>query len=216
MKTRLATAIGEEAACRLYRAFVVDLAARLRRTGMPVWWAYTPADAPFARLVGSRRCFPQRTGDLGRRIAHALRVVERRGARAVLALGADAPHVSRRALARAARALAGGADVVLGPATDGGYYLVGARAPAPDALFSGIPWSTSRVLAATRKRCRELGLSVASVAKDFDVDGPRDLARLRRLMGGRARDLRETRAVLRALDRALQPARQSSKRTASA
>jgi uncharacterized protein len=214
VKTRLAAAVGDEAACALYRAFVLDLAARLRRTRLPVWWAFTPASAPFARLVGSRRCFPQRPGDLGRRIAHAVRTVEGRGAGAVLALGADAPHVSIRELARAARALERGVDVVLGPAADGGYYLVGTRAPVRSALFAGIPWSTARVLATTRRRCRALGLTSVEVASDFDVDGPRDLARLRRLVG--ARDLRATRAAFRALDRTASAAPQSPKRIASA
>ena len=214
VKTRLAAAVGDDAACALYRAFVVDLAARLRRTRFAVWWAFTPADAPFARLVGSRRCFAQCPGNLGRRIAHAIRAVEGRGAIGVLALGADAPHVSIRELERAARALEHGADVVLGPAADGGYYPVGTRAPVRRALFAAIPWSTARVLAATRRRCRGLGLRRAEVARDFDVDGPRDLARLRRLI--RPRDLRATRAVLRTLDRRTRAARQSPKRIASA
>ena len=214
VKTRLAAALGDQAACALYRAFVVDLAVRLHRTQFAVWWAFTPTDAPFARLVRSRRCFPQRPGDLGRRILHAIRSVEAHGASGVLAIGADAPHVRVRELARAARALERGADVVLGPAADGGYWLVGTRMPAPPALFTGIPWSTARVLAATRRRARALGLTATEVALEFDVDAPRDLARLRRLVGGR--DLRATRAVLRDLDRRPRGGRQSSKRIASA
>lgn len=215
VKTRLAGVLGPENACDLYRAFVLDLADRLRRTGLPVWWAFTPSSAPFARLVRTQRCFPQRSGDLGRRIAHALAVVRRRGAAAAIALGTDAPHVSLREIARAARALARGTEVVLGPAADGGYYLVGVRTPRRG-LFEGIPWSTSRVLATTRARCRRLGLSCVELAPDFDVDGPRDLVRLRRLLRGRAGGLRHTRAALRAMRGPAANRRQSPRRIASA
>ncbi len=200
VKTRLAAVVGKEAACRLYAAFVRDLAARLRRSGRPVWWAYTPARAPFARLVGTRRCFAQRGGDLGARIHHALATVHRSTGGPVIALGADMPHVSLRELARAAAALERGVDVVLGPARDGGYYLVGVRSPTRR-LFTDVPWSTPRVFAATRRRCRALGVSVVELASGFDVDGPGDLAPLARLVGRRARDLPHTRRALRSLSR---------------
>jgi rSAM/selenodomain-associated transferase 1 len=200
VKTRLATALGAGAACALYEAFVRDLALRLRAARLPVWWAFTPAAAPFARLVRTRRCFPQRGRDLGARIDHAMRVVHARTGGPVVALGADAPHVSLARLGRAARALARGADAVLGPALDGGYYAIGLRTPCA-ALFEGIPWSTHGVAAATRRRCRRLGLSCIELAADFDVDEPRDLARLARLAGRRPREFPHVRAALEGLSR---------------
>jgi uncharacterized protein len=200
VKTRLAEAIGAEAACVLYRAFVRDLARRLRRTPLPVWWAFTPAASRFAPLVRSRRCFPQCGGDLGARIHHALRVTAARTHGPVVAIGADAPHVSGRELVRAARALERGADVVLGPAVDGGYWLIGMRAPRR-AVFDGIPWSTSGVVAATRRRCRALGLSCIEVAADFDVDGLDDLAALARIVRRRTSEFPSVRAALRGLSR---------------
>jgi len=63
----------------------------------------------------------------------------------------------------------GGADLVLGPATDGGYYLIGMREPVPE-LFQGIPWSTPQVLKATLDRARELGLRVELLSPLMDVD----------------------------------------------
>jgi rSAM/selenodomain-associated transferase 1 len=195
VKTRLAAAIGARAACTLYRAFVRDLAERLRPLGLPVWWAFTPPSAPFARLVATRRCFPQRAGDLGARIAHAIRTVHAATGGPVIALGADMPHVSGRELERAARALARGTDVVIGPATDGGYWAIGLRVPAR-APFADIAWGSDRVLAATRRRCRALGLSVLELARGFDVDDARDLAALaRRVRRGRPA-LPRTRAAL--------------------
>jgi glycosyltransferase A (GT-A) superfamily protein (DUF2064 family) len=99
----------------------------------------------------------------------------------VLAIGADAPHVPAAALAEAAAALAGRAEVVLGPAADGGYYLIGLRGPAPG-LFAGIAWSTAGVLAATRARAEAAGLAVHLLPPGFDVDEVADLVRLRALL----------------------------------
>jgi glycosyltransferase A (GT-A) superfamily protein (DUF2064 family) len=90
-------------------------------------------------------------------------------------IGADAPHVPAARLAEAADALAADADLVLGPADDGGYYLIGLRTPTP-AVFSGVAWGTSRVLAETLARAR--GLRPLLLEPCFDVDTPADLARL--------------------------------------
>jgi rSAM/selenodomain-associated transferase 1 len=200
VKTRLAAALGADAACTLYRACVRDLARRLRRVPLRVWWAFTPASAPFGSLVRSRRCFPQRGGDLGSRIHHALRTTMARTGGPVLAIGADAPHVSVRELLRAARALERGADVVFGPSHDGGYWLIGVRRPRR-ALFDGIPWSTSRVAAATRRRCRVHRLSCVEVAADFDIDEPTDLAALGAIVRRRRSEFPSLRVTLRRLSR---------------
>jgi len=195
VKTRLAARVGAEAAANLYEAFVRDLARRLRGVGCPVWWAVTPARARFAALVRSRRCFPQRGRDLGARMDHASRVVAARAGGPVIVLGADAPHVARRALGAAARALERGADVVLGPAADGGYYLIGVRRPCR-ALFDDVAWSTPGVAAATRRRIRTLGLRCVEVAPGWDVDDPRDLVRLARTVRRRPTEFPHTRAAL--------------------
>ena len=200
VKTRIAATIGAERACALYAGFVRDLAHRLQSYGGIVWWAFTPAGSRFARLVGTRRCFAQRGRDLGARIDHALRSVHRRTGGPVIALGADVPHVSKAELRRAARVLASGVDVVLGPAADGGYYLIGVRAPQAG-LFVDISWGTASVAATTRRRCRSLGLSLVELADDFDVDEVADVARLARLVRRRPRDFPYTRSVLRVLSR---------------
>jgi rSAM/selenodomain-associated transferase 1 len=200
VKTRLAARIGTEAAAALYGAFVRDLARRLRVVGCPVWWAVTPAGAPFMALVRSRRCFPQRGRDLGARMDHATRVVAERTGGAIIVLGADAPHVPARTLLAAARALARGADVVLGPAADGGYWMIGVGRPCR-ALFEDVAWSTPGVAAATRRRIRRLGLRCVEVATGWDVDDPRDLVRLARTIRGRPAEFPHTRAALARLSR---------------
>lgn len=177
VKTRLATALGAERACTLYRAFVLDLADRLATLPYRVTWAYTPAGAPFAALVPGARCRAQRGGDLGARMTAAVASAFAGGPGPVLVLGADVPHVPAAYLAEAAAALHGRADVVLGPAEDGGYYLIGFAAPRPE-LLRGVSWGTAGVLAATQARAARCGLRVHCLGAGFDVDEPADLERL--------------------------------------
>jgi rSAM/selenodomain-associated transferase 1 len=194
VKTRLARTLGAERACALYRAFVLDLAARLRALPYAVTWAYEPAGAPFAELVAGARVRPQRAGDLGERMAAAVAAELADGASAVVVLGADVPHVASASITEAVERLAT-VDVVLGPACDGGYYLIGLTTPAP-ALFTGIAWGTAEVFATTRTRARALGLEVHVLPETFDVDEPEDLGRLEALLGGGEISLPNTAAVL--------------------
>ena len=115
----------------------------------------------------------QGDGDLGARMQRALAMgLERH--RRVLLLGTDVPSVEPHDLRSAAAALGDGADVVIGPATDGGYWLIGARR-IDASLFDGIAWSTPGVLAATRGRIAALGWKAAEIATHADVDLPSDL-----------------------------------------
>lgn len=178
VKTRLAASIGAGAALRVYRAFLRDLGDALGRD--PRWrfrWCFTPPDAPFAEEVAAGlEAVPQRGGDLGARMRAALEAALRRAPAAVV-IGSDLPHLAPRVLAEAFGLLRGAADVVLGPAEDGGYYLIGAAQRVPS-LFEGIPWGGPEVLAATRSRAREAGLRLREVSSLYDVDGIGDLRRL--------------------------------------
>jgi hypothetical protein len=98
-------------------------------------------------------------------------------------------------LARAARSLRAGKDLVLGPAADGGYYLIGLGRPLPS-LFAEIPWGTGDVLAATRTRARALGLRTHLLPPSFDVDEVDDLRRLRAAIVSGEADLPRTAAIL--------------------
>lgn len=180
-KTRLASAIGPQAACTLYRAFILDLAARLATLDLPTTWAYAPADAPFASLVPGARCLVQEGRDLGERMANATAAALAADPRPVLVVGSDSPHLPLTALTDAAAALAADADVALGPADDGGYWLVGLRAPAPG-LFERIAWGDASVFAETLGRAAHLGLRVHLAAGTFDVDEADALEDLRALL----------------------------------
>lgn len=181
VKTRLASAIGPQAACTLYRAFILDTAARLATLDFPITWAYAPAEAPFASLLPGARCLAQEGRDLGERMASATAAVLAVDPMPVLVVGTDSPHLPLAALTDAAAALAGDADVVVGPADDGGYWLVGLRAPTPG-LFERIAWGDSSVFTETLDRAGDLGLRVHLAAGTFDVDEPDALEDLRALL----------------------------------
>jgi rSAM/selenodomain-associated transferase 1 len=186
VKTRLHAALGAERATALYRCFIRDtfaLADRVR-TGRPdlttiVCFAPEGDEVALRGLVPERiRQLVQRGADLGERLANCFCDVLSSAADRVVVVGADSPTLPHAYVAQAFEALAAGADVVVGPTLDGGYYLVGARA-LHEALFRDVPWSTAGVLAATLANAAEAGLSVAVLPTWYDVDEPSDLDRLR-------------------------------------
>jgi len=195
VKTRLAAALGAERACALYRAFILDLADRLAALPYEVIWSYDPAPAPFAALVPQARCVPQVAGDLGARMSHAVAAAFAEQAAPVVVLGADVPHVPVCCIEVAAAVAPG--RVVLGPAEDGGYYLVALARPAPE-LFAAVPWGGPGVLEATRANARRLGLATELLAPTFDVDESDDLVRLRVLLDAGGAVLPRTAALLAA------------------
>lgn len=163
VKTRLARRLGDGAALRTYGAL---LRQTVRRLSDPRWrlvLAVTPdraarcgaggLGAAWPRLLPGvcARLQPQGPGDLGVRMARALR---RAGPGPAVLVGSDIPDLDADTVARALSAL-GEADLVFGPAADGGFYLVGARHPGRvfgpgSRVFRGVTWSTPRTLAETR------------------------------------------------------------------
>lgn len=184
VKTRLSTGLGEATAARLYRAFLDDVVASVRRcrgASTELW--VTPGEAVpwFSDRYPDLPVRPQAGKGLGERLEGAFSDVFQSGAGEAVAVGSDHPTLPGEFVSRGFRVLAG-TDVVLGPSVDGGYYLVGIRArawPAAREIFAGIPWSTDRVLRVTRSRVRRLGLTCELLPDWYDVDDPSDLPRLR-------------------------------------
>ncbi len=202
VKSRLHAALGVAPATLLYRCFLLDgLEAAAAQPGLTPVLAYSPPRAVRAMAAlapPGMRLLAQRGGDLGVRMAHLVARLLADGHGAALLIGSDLPTLPPAYLAEAARALGdGAADVVLGPAEDGGYYLIGLTRPAP-ALFEGIAWSTGGVLEATRARSRGLGLREHLLPAWYDVDTPADLGRLRRDLAQPGPGARRTRRWLAA------------------
>ena len=183
VKTRLIGELTAEEAARLHAAFLGDLVDRLQGGDfeLTLAWALDPdEEMPAAPMPGVR----QRGRDLGERLYFALSeaALSEAGSGTVAAVGSDHPTLCLELVHRAFATLEdseAGADVVLGPAEDGGYYLIALRADAVSPrLFADIAWSTGQVLATTLERCRELGLRVELLPEESDVDTPDDLRRL--------------------------------------
>ncbi|MCA1990227.1 MAG: TIGR04282 family arsenosugar biosynthesis glycosyltransferase, partial [Desulfarculus sp.] len=133
--------------------------------------------AAFRRWLGLAPLIrPQDSGDLGRRMDLALTRALAEGEERAVLIGSDCPGLTAEILEQAFAVLADH-DLVLGPAQDGGYYLVGLRRPAPE-IFRGIAWGSDRVLRQTLNRAGELGLRVALLPELADLDRPEDLPRL--------------------------------------
>lgn len=180
VKTRLAASVGEPFAALLARAFLEDTWSAVQRLDWAERVLATTSAAPedFG-FLGEVEPWLQGEGDLGARLEHiARRALE--ASERVLMIGADSPGLPVRFLEQARDALAE-ADAVLGPADDGGFYLVGLRR-CPRGLFEELPWSAPTTCAATRARLASHDLTVALLSPWFDVDTPLDLARLRGLL----------------------------------
>ncbi|HEX7705385.1 MAG TPA: TIGR04282 family arsenosugar biosynthesis glycosyltransferase [Thermoanaerobaculia bacterium] len=184
VKSRLAATIGDEAALAVYEAMLDDLLAGIgpSTSEMEIEFLWSPT--PSASGAALRRAFAhhavamQTGAGLGDRLSMAFseRFFFHRTEK-IIAIGADDPTLSR-AMIEQAFALLDSCEYVIGPATDGGYYLLGCRALSFDpTVFQGIEWGTSTVFATTMRRIADLGRTVARLPERYDIDVPADLER---------------------------------------
>jgi len=186
-KTRLARTIGNTAVVGLYQAFLTDLAQRFVGEHYILHWAYTPAEVDYqafaATLVPAHSqpmpCFPQQGPDFGARLHHVFQWTHTQGFQRTIVISSDSPHISQT-LVETAKSTLDEADVVLGPADDGGYYLIAMHKPHD--IFSGIPMSTDVVTHMTIEAAQRQNLHVHLLDSLFDVDELPDLQRLARLL----------------------------------
>ena len=187
VKTRLAASLGDERALAAYEGLLRDLLQSIGEstpeTEIEIVWAPTPAanGATLRRAFGERNLAMQTGATLGDRLAMAFseRFFFHRTNK-IIAIGVDDPRLSRETIDRAF-GLLDSCEWVVGPATDGGYYLIGCRAAAFDSsVFQDIEWGSDRVLAATHQRIRDLGTTVAMLPPRSDIDTAEDLERYER------------------------------------
>jgi rSAM/selenodomain-associated transferase 1 len=178
VKTRLAAEIGEEAALRIYRRLAEHAVAEARALGTEAALRihFTPAEGGdrVREWLGADAAYlPQEDGDLGARMRAAFEAAFAAGHPRTVIIGSDLPDLSAGVLRRALRLL-DSHPAVVGPAADGGYYLLGLRGMVPG-VFDGIAWSTDGVLAATLARLAAAGCAPALLEPLRDVDVAADL-----------------------------------------
>jgi rSAM/selenodomain-associated transferase 1 len=197
-KTRLARDLGSAAACRLSRAFLVTALQRLAQVADRRTLVFAPADrrTEFAALAASEwSLVEQAEGDLGARLKQFFTSALRTENDRFVLIGADSPTLPLAYVEQAFRLLES-YPVVLGPAADGGYYLVGAR-HRPPPIFDRIDWSTSAVWRQTLDRLREAECPYAELPPWYDVDELADFERLRAELAAHRSDSADEFALLR-------------------
>ncbi|HZP81693.1 MAG TPA: TIGR04282 family arsenosugar biosynthesis glycosyltransferase [Chthonomonadaceae bacterium] len=183
-KTRLCPPFTPEQAALLAEVFLRDTVTNLQRADCAeVVLAYTPLEAEdwFAAQFPGLARISQPDGDLGTRMNAVLEAAWRLRYQPCVLVGADSPDLPAETLRAAFDALRPGpegSDLVLGPAEDGGYYLLGLKGRQPS-LFESIAWSTEHVFAQTLERAHALNLRVRQLPLWYDLDTPADLDRLR-------------------------------------
>jgi len=195
VKTRLIPPLTPEGAMSLNMCFLRDVTENIclaaRTAPIQGFIAYAPAGTEklfngvlaagtrFVLADGSLEMLPQVHG-LGRSLLHAARALFAQGYQSVCLLNSDSPTLPTAMLRETVEALSTpGERIVLGPAEDGGYYLLGMKA-AHVHLFEGIRWSTEHVAAETLERARKLGLEAVTLPPWYDVDDRASLQRLSR------------------------------------
>jgi len=186
VKTRLCPPLTPDEAATLQGSFVLDM---LERTKLAVaklqlpfhrYLACAPSsDLVFFKILEERqgvRLLDQVGEDLGQRMHRTFADLFANGYKQVIIVGTDVPTLPL-SVYQEAFAMLSRSDVVLGPALDGGYYLIGLTKPA-EQLFTGVPWSTDQVLAVTQQNAKALGLSVGLTTAWRDVDTIADLQSL--------------------------------------
>jgi rSAM/selenodomain-associated transferase 1 len=181
VKTRLTPPLTPEEAASIARACLEDTLRRFPPRVPAAWTLFLAGDADASieaeAAAAGVRLAPQGAGDLGVRLARAFTQLRAEGAARVVAVGGDSPTLDPALIGRGLASLRE-SDVAIGPAEDGGYYLIGAS-PGVDvaALFRAIPWSSDAVARVTEERAVALGLKVARLPEWYDLD---DAAALRR------------------------------------
>ena len=178
-KTRLIPALGAEAAADLHRQMTEYTLSQIkplqqrRSLTVEIWFVGGDRVQMQAWLGSDLSYQAQPAGDLGDRMVQAFQAAFDSGVKAAIIIGTDCPELTDVLLTEAFQALQH-TDLVLGPATDGGYYLIGLRRLVPE-LFKTIAWSTDRVFQQTVDIASNLNLSFTTLLTLTDVDRPDDL-----------------------------------------
>lgn len=178
VKSRLAATVGEEAALELYKRFVLDTIETVEKSGYPLRICYHPPDS--GRIVSDwlgqkNHTMPQEGRDLGARMENAFSRIFAEGFTDAVLIGSDIPDLSSAVFLEAFESLAN-SNAVIGPAVDGGYYLIGFTVGSFfPRVFRGIAWSTNTVFRETMDLLNEAALRTHRAPERKDVDTLDDL-----------------------------------------
>jgi uncharacterized protein len=182
-KTRLRGFLTDQEAETLAGAFFVDTVRHAQTTGLEIIIAFTPGGSSdelrsLIRTPDALIWTEQPDGDLGERLVAASEFARSSGLWPVVFLGTDSPNLPDDMVRSAIKQIeVGEADLVLGPCSDGGCYLIAYSRPSPE-LFQNVPWSTSEVFARMYSNAERLGYRITVLEAWYDVDEPEDLRRL--------------------------------------
>lgn len=183
VKTRLAATIGNEVATDFHREITkhtCQAALFSKVAPVQVWISAPDENGFFSGFLDPSTLRLQSSGDLGARMDHAIReAFQDCDVSSVILIGCDCPLLTNKHLRESAVALASGFDLILGPAEDGGYFLIAVSEPL-SYLFNDIQWGTDEVLATTRRYATDLGLRIHELETLWDVDDYSDYIRLDR------------------------------------
>lgn len=181
VKTRLCPSLTQVEAAAFYECLLEDTVNQLGKFQASEFWIAFALDGEEyfrRRFMKGLNLLAQRGSDLGQRLHHVFVDLFHKGYGEILVVGSDSPAVPLSTITQAYEQLHGeDCDVVLGPSTDGGYYVIGLKRPLSE-LFQQIPWSTKDALKSTLERVRELGLKVELLPPAYDIDVEEDLWRL--------------------------------------
>jgi len=177
-KTRLSPPLTPELASSLYECFLCDTLDQMRQVkDAHHVIAYLDEPNYFKRLAPDFELIPQQGHDLGERLDNALSLYLSRGCEHAVIMDSDSPTLPSDYLSQAFNVLSDGADVVLGPCDDGGYYLIGIKKPTPRLLLE-VQMSTPTVADDTIALAKEEGLNLVTLPIWYDVDDVTSLSRL--------------------------------------
>lgn len=188
VKTRLFEKLGHGESARLHRNLTERVmqqarqVSQLRQTGLSVWFTGGTVQEMRDWLGSDIKLSKQEGNGLGERMAGAFRSTWTKGVQTAVLIGSDCPGIDTALIAEALDLLHN-YDLVLGPASDGGYYLIGLHRDVKNEnaalLFENIAWGTSAALHQTLERAKKTGLSIATLKELHDIDRPEDLVHLR-------------------------------------
>lgn len=176
VKTRLAKDIGKEKATLLYRLFIEAILTRTKDRNFLRFIFYTPREDKdkIENWIGyDLNIFPQKGIDLGERLSSAFKFTFEKGAKKVIAIGTDSPTIDKNIIQAAFENLKN-RQCVLGPTSDGGYYLIGLSIYKQE-IFKEIDWGTKKVFEQTKDRLKRSHISYGLLNESFDVDSINDL-----------------------------------------